>query len=57
VPVVAVAKPEAADFARLVGWASRGSVVPSAEDFEMLWLLLRTLLPQIGGVVLMLARR
>jgi hypothetical protein len=28
-----------------------------AADFDMLWLLFRTLLPQIGGVALMLARR
>jgi hypothetical protein len=56
-PVAAVAKPEAADFARLVTWASRGALVPTPADFDMLWLLLRTLLPQIGGLVLMLARR
>jgi hypothetical protein len=57
VPVVAIARPESADFARLVGWATRGLVIPSEGDFGTLWLLLRTLLPQIGGVVLLLARR
>jgi hypothetical protein len=57
VPVAAIVKLESADFARLVGWLSRGAIMPGADDFGMLWLLLRTLLPQIGGVVLLLARR
>jgi hypothetical protein len=56
-PVVAIARPESADFARLVTWATRGLVAPTADDFGMLRLLLRTLLPQVGGVVLLLARR
>jgi hypothetical protein len=56
-PVAAVAKPEAKDFARLVTWATRGYATPSADDFDMFWLLFRTLLPQIGGLVKMLARR
>jgi len=30
---------------------------PGADDFDMLWLFFRTLLPQVGGLVLMLARR
>jgi hypothetical protein len=55
--VAAQAKPEAGDFAKLVTWASMGTLRPQAGDFEMLWLLFRTLLPQIGGLVLMLARR
>jgi hypothetical protein len=55
--VAAQAKPEAADFAKLVAWVSMGTLHPQAGDFEMLWLLFRTLLPQVGGLVLMLARR
>jgi hypothetical protein len=33
----------------------RGAVQPGADDFAMLWLLFRTFLPQVGGIVLMLA--
>jgi hypothetical protein len=51
------ARPEADDFAKLVTWASFGRLQPGADDFLMLWLLFRTFLPQIGGLVLMLARR
>jgi hypothetical protein len=53
--VASQAKPEANDFAQLVTWASRGGIQPGADDFAMLWLLFRTLLPQVGGLVLMLA--
>jgi hypothetical protein len=55
--VVAQAKPESTDFAKLVAWVSRGAVQPGADDFSMLWLLFRTFLPQVGGLVLMLAQR
>jgi hypothetical protein len=55
--VVAQAKPESADFAKLVAWLSNGALHPGADDFDMLWLFFRTLLPQVGGLVLMLARR
>ncbi len=55
--VAAAAKPDSADFAKLVTWASFRRIEPKADDFDMLMLLLRTLLPQIGGLVLMLARR
>jgi hypothetical protein len=55
--VAAQAKPESADFADLVAWASRGTVRLTVKDFDMLCLFLRTLLPQVGGLVLMLARR
>ncbi len=47
--VAAQAKPEAADFAKLVTWASMGTLRPQAGDFEMLWLLFRTLLPGVHG--------
>jgi hypothetical protein len=55
--VAAQARPESTDFAKLVTWASRGAVQPGADDFAMLWLLFRTFLPQVGGLVLMLAQR
>jgi hypothetical protein len=55
--VEAQAKPEATDFAGLMALVTAGAVQPGARDFDMLWLLFRTFLPQIGGLVLMLARR
>jgi hypothetical protein len=55
--VAAQAKPEATDFAGLVTWLTAGTVQPGGRDFDMLWLLFRTFLPQVGGLVLMLARR
>jgi hypothetical protein len=55
--VAAQAKPESTDFADLVAWGSMGTVRPTVKDFDMLWLFFRTLLPQLGGLVLMLARR
>jgi hypothetical protein len=55
--VVAQAKPESADFAKLVGWLTHGALRAGANDFDMLWLFFRTLLPQVGGLVLLLARR
>jgi hypothetical protein len=53
--VTAQAKPESTDFAKLVAWVSMGAISPGAEDFDMLGLLFRTLLPQVGGLVLLLA--
>jgi hypothetical protein len=32
-----------------------GAIQPGSDDFSMLWLLFRTFLPQVGGLVLMLA--
>jgi hypothetical protein len=55
--VAAQARPENADFSALTIWVTRGAVQPGANDFTMIWLLFRTILPQIGGLVLMLARR
>jgi hypothetical protein len=40
-----------------VAWVSRGAIQPGADDFAMWWLLFRTFLPQVGGLVLMLAQR
>jgi hypothetical protein len=55
--VFAQAKPESADFVKLVAWLSNGALQPGADDFDMLWLFFRMFLPQVGGLVLMLARR
>lgn len=41
---------------RLVAWISHGMVQPTENDFAMLRLILLSLLPQIGGVLLMLRR-
>jgi len=41
---------------RLVAWLSHGSLQPTANDFAMLRLVLLALLPQIGGILLMVAR-
>ena len=41
---------------RLVAWLSHGSLQPSSNDFAMLRLVLLALLPQIGGILLMVAR-
>jgi hypothetical protein len=54
--VQAGARPENSDFAMLVAWATRGALQPGARDFDMLMLLLRTLLPLLGGIVLAVAR-
>ena len=55
--VVARARPDSSDFARLVTWVTGGAIQPAADDFAMLWLLFRTFLPQVGGLVLTLAQR
>jgi hypothetical protein len=55
--VVARARPESSDFGRLVTWVTGGAIQPGADDFAMLWLLFRTFLPQVGGLVLMLGQR
>jgi predicted secreted protein len=41
---------------KLVAWATRGVLRPSGDDFAMLRLVLLALLPQIGGVLLMVSR-
>jgi hypothetical protein len=42
---------------KLVAWMSLGTLRPVPEDFAMLRLLLMALMPQIGGVLMMIARR
>ncbi len=41
---------------KLVAWVSHGSLRPSGDDFAMLRLVLLALLPQIGGILLMVSR-
>jgi hypothetical protein len=42
---------------KLVAWGSRGMLRPEPEDFAMLRLLMLALLPQIGGMLLLIRRR
>jgi hypothetical protein len=41
---------------KIVAWLSRGTVKPAADDFAMLRLVLLALLPQVGGILLMIGR-
>jgi hypothetical protein len=41
---------------RLVAWLTHGALRPSDDDFAMLRLVLLALLPQIGGLLLMVSR-
>jgi hypothetical protein len=41
---------------RIVAWATHGALQPTGNDFAMLRLVLLALLPQIGGIFLMVAR-
>jgi hypothetical protein len=50
------ADPQAEAAIKLVAWVSFGALHPSADDFAMLRLVLLALLPQIGGVLLMVGR-
>jgi hypothetical protein len=54
--VATTSDPQIASAAKLVAWASFGRFHPSSDDFAMLRLLLLTLLPQLGGLVLMVAK-
>jgi hypothetical protein len=41
---------------RIVAWASQGAPQPTGNDFTMLRLILLALLPQVGGILLMVGR-
>ena len=41
---------------RIVAWATRDMLRPTGDDFAMLRLVLLALLPQIGGILLMVGR-
>ncbi len=50
------ADPQTDAAVKLVAWLSRGVLRPSGDDFAMLRLVLLALLPQIGGILLMVSR-
>jgi hypothetical protein len=41
---------------KLVAWVTHGVLRPSGDDFAMLRLVLLAMLPQIGGILLMVSR-
>ena len=51
------ADPQANAAIKLVASASFGSLRPASEDFAMLRLVLLALLPQVGGLLMLVARR
>ena len=42
---------------KIVAWLTFGQLAPSGDDFAMVRLILLALFPQIGGLLLMVARR
>jgi hypothetical protein len=50
------ADPQTEAAIRIVAWMSRGMLQPTGDDFAMLRLILLALLPQIGGILLMVGR-
>jgi len=50
------ADPQTEAAIRIVAWLSRGILQPTGDDFAMLRLILLALLPQIGGILLMVGR-
>jgi hypothetical protein len=50
------ADPQTEAAIRIVAWTSLGTLRPTADDFAMLRLILLALLPQIGGILLMIGR-
>ena len=50
------ADPQTEAAIKLVTWGSRGMLRPTPEDFAMLRLILLALLPQIGGILLVVGR-
>jgi hypothetical protein len=55
--VAQTADPQTEAAIKLVAWVSHGFVTPQADDFAMLRLVLLALLPQFGGILLMVGRR
>jgi len=54
--VVQTADPQTESAVRLVAWVTHGALQPTGNDFAMLRLVLMALLPQIGGILLMVGR-
>jgi hypothetical protein len=55
--VAQTADPQTEAAVKLVAWLSHGLLRPQADDFAMLRLVLLALLPQFGGILLMVSRR
>jgi len=55
--VAQTADPQTEAAVKLVAWLSHGLLRPEADDFAMLRLVLLALLPQFGGILLMVGRR
>jgi hypothetical protein len=51
------ADPQTEAAIRIAAWVSRGVLQPTGDDFAMLRLVLLALLPQIGGILLMVGRQ
>jgi len=51
------ADPQTEAATRIVTWLTRGVLAPSGEDFALVRLMLLALLPQVGGLLLMVARK
>ncbi|MBR1124942.1 hypothetical protein JQ628_25700 [Bradyrhizobium lablabi] len=56
VPIRQTADPQTEAAIKIVAWLSYGMLRPSGDDFAMLRLVLLALLPQIGGILLMVSR-
>jgi hypothetical protein len=56
VPVRQTADPQMDAAIKVVAWVTFGMLRPSGDDFAMLRLVLLALLPQIGGILLMVGR-
>ena len=54
--VAQTADPQTDAAIRIVAWISHGMLRPTWDDFAMLRLILLALLPQIGGILLMVGR-
>jgi hypothetical protein len=54
--VAQTADPQIDAAIRIVAWATLGALKPTGDDFAMLRLALLALLPQIGGILLMVGR-
>jgi hypothetical protein len=50
------ADPQTEAASRIVAWVSMGALKPTGDDFAMLRLVLLALLPQVGGILLMVGR-
>jgi hypothetical protein len=50
------ADPQTEAASRIVAWLSIGAVRPTGDDFAMLRLILLAMLPQVGGILLMIGR-